>query len=127
MDNNFITDWTHHAITIIDIRKLKHLYAIKVSGISQTLFVKEDIFNDRLSSYFLTDKLPERKDILSLKWNMVITEGFYIKVNGPSGQYHKINGDRKKLYVSYMDVEGALGTFETVLKDKNKKDTNERS
>jgi hypothetical protein len=111
-------DWTHKAINITDVRKLSKLYVIKHALINSPLFVKDTIFEERLKSYFLKDMNQiTRDDILSVTWNMYITKGFYIKIN-EKGEVEKFPHDPEKWYVSYLEIEGPLGTFSSVYRDK---------
>lgn len=117
-------DWTHKNIVINDLRKLNKLYVLKiqdpqaVSQIESPLFVNGNIFEERIKSYFLKDMTHiSREDILSVKWNMYITKGYYIKIN-ENGEFEKYNQDPQKWYISYLEIEGPLGTFSSVYKDK---------
>jgi len=131
-------DWTHKGIHVEDIRKLTKLYVIKIndpnievpvndkfvipSVITSPLFVKDTIFEERLKSYFLKDMTKiSREDILGVAWNMYITKGYYIKIN-EKGDVEKFNHDPEKWYVSYLEIEGALGTFCSVYRDKELRD-----
>lgn len=123
------TDWTHRHLRIEDIRKLNKLYVIKIfdstvqEQIESPLFVKDTIFEERIRSYFLKDiSLISREDILSVRWNMYITQGFYIKIND-SGVIEKFYHDQNKWYVSYLEIDGPLGEFCSVysnVKESNK-------
>jgi hypothetical protein len=117
-------DWTHKNITITDVRKLNKLYVLKItdpmaaSQIESPLFVKDNIFEERLKSYFLKDIVSiTRNEILNVNWNMYITKGYYIKVN-EKGNIEKYNNDSEKWYISYLEIEGPLGTFTSVYRDK---------
>jgi len=116
-------DWTHKNITIKDIRKLYKLYIIKISDpisseIESPLFVKDTIFEDRLRSYFLKDVYKiTREEILSVKWNMYITKSFYIKAN-EQNEIEKFYHDPEKWYISYLEIDGPLGSFFSVYRDK---------
>ena len=113
-------DWTHTLIQIKDIRKLNKLYVIKIHDvyaneqIESALFVKDVIFEERLKSYFLKDVSKiTREEILSAKWNMYITKGHYIKIS-EKGMVEKFERDPEKWYVSYLEIDGPLGTFESI-------------
>jgi len=117
-------DWTHKGIKIIDIRKLSKLYVIRVQDpllanqIESPLFIKDVIFEERLKSYFLKDiSQITREDILNVSWNMYITKGYFIKIN-ERGDVDKFSHDLEKWYVSYLEINGALGTFCSVYRDK---------
>jgi hypothetical protein len=124
-------DWTHKDITISDVRKLSKLYVIKIKipnmdldldvytdQIDSPLFVKDTIFEERLRSYFLKEMSQiSRNDILNVTWNMYITKGFYIKIND-KGDMEKFPHDPDKWYVSYLEIEGPLGTFSSIYRDK---------
>lgn len=122
-------DWTHKNIAIKDVRKLNKLYVLKVqdpksaSQIDSPLFVKDNIFEERLKSYFLKDITNiTREEILSVNWNMYITKGYYIKIN-EKGDLEKFNHDPEKWYISYLEIEGPLGEFCSVyssVKETNK-------
>jgi len=128
-------DWTHKGIKIVDIRKLSKLYVIKIEpdsfggktditlfNINSPLFVKDTIFEERLKSYFLKDITKiSREEILGVTWNMYITKGYYIKMND-RGEADKFAHDPEKWYVSYLEIEGPLGTFCSVYRDKELKD-----
>jgi len=115
-------DWTHKNIKIVDVRKLNKLYVLKIdcssSDFDFPLFVKDVIFEERLKSYFLKDmNLIKREDILSVNWNMYITKGYYIKVS-ENGEIQKFNIDPNKWYVSYLEIDGPLGTFSSIHREK---------
>ena len=113
-------DWTHSNIYIKDLRKLNKLYVIKISDpnssvqIESPLFIKDTIFEERLKSYFLKDTNNiSREEILKVKWNMYITKGYFIKID-ENGDIEKINRDLDKWYISFLEIEGPLGTFDSV-------------
>jgi len=110
--------WTHKSVTIQDIRLFNKLYVIYTNAmrIESPLFINKNIFEDRLNSYFL-GKVCTREEILSLKWNMYITQDYYVKVDG-AGNINKIPGTKDKWYVSYLDIEGPLGEFSFVYKNE---------
>lgn len=122
-------DWTHTKVRIKDIRKLNKLYAIytDVSELNADttygeaigmLFVKDSIFEDRLKSYFLKDiSKITREDILGKMWNFYLTKGYFVKVN-ENGELEIFQHDKNKWYVSYLEIDGELGTFSSVYKDK---------
>ena len=124
-------DWTHKNVSLLDIRKLNKLYVIKLENqnilpsediqfepITSSLFVNERIFEERLTSYFLKDiSRISRDEIMNVRWNMYITKGYYIKLN-ESGEIIKHNQDENKYYVSYLEIDGALGSFCSICRDK---------
>ena len=127
-------DWTHKNVSLLDIRKLNKLYVIKLAKqdilpfedklrlqsepITSSLFVNERIFEERLTSYFLKDiSRISRDEIINVRWNMYITKGYYIKLN-ESGEIIKHNQDENKYYVSYLEIDGALGSFCSICRDK---------
>ena len=113
-------DWTHTGVKITDIRKLNKLYAIYIDDrkINTPLFVNEKIFEERVRSYFLSNNIS-RSDVLSVKWNMHITQGLYIKIDeyGKTQEFKK-DGEDEKFYVSYLEIDGPLGTFHSIHKEK---------
>jgi len=123
-------DWTHKDLSITDIRKLNELYVIKVAlplysieekEIQSSLFVNEQIFEERLKSYFLKDNVASisREDILNIHWNMYITKGYYIKLK--DGEITERHQDPNKYYVSYLEIAGPLGSFCSIYHDKELK------
>jgi hypothetical protein len=118
-------DWTHKTIKIIDIRKLNKLYVISIINpkekhqtVDQPLFVKDTIFEERLKSYFLKDLLRvTREEIMSVFWNMYITKGHFIKID-ELGNVTEFSHDENKWYVSYLEIDGELGSFSSIYRDK---------
>lgn len=118
-------DWTHKIIHISDIRKLNKLYVFKLYPSSSSteipdtsLFVKDTIFEERVKSYFLRDMSRiTREDIFKVSWNMYITKGYYIKID-ESGKPIRYDIDPEKWYVSYLEIDGPLGSFCSVYRDK---------
>ncbi len=111
-------DWTHKDVTITDIRKISNLYIISINNeeITSPLLVNEKIFNERLKLFFLKEPHRiSREEILSVKWNMYITKGYYIKVQ-EGGEIKKFEIDENKFYVSYLEISGPLATFQSVYK-----------
>lgn len=118
-------NWTHLNVAIQDIRKLNKLYVIKIElpknyeSIDSALFVKDNIFEERLKSYFLKDiSQISREDILSVHWNMYITKGHYIKIS-EDGSVSEHPQDQNKWYVSYLEIAGLLGSFCSIYKEKS--------
>lgn len=126
---NKTLDWTHKGVKIVDIRKINKIYILKISLSdfekeqnkeveNATLFVKGVIFDERLHSYFLKDAFRvTREEILNVKWNLYITKGFYIKIENDVVSEHK--QDPNKFYVSFIEIDGPLGTFLTTHKEKH--------
>ena len=123
-------------VKITDIRKLSEFYIFTV-GISEgvdpmglptelpstgveipdPLMVKDRIFEERLKPYFLKDAhRVTREEIKEVRWNMYISKGYYIKI--AHGEVKKYEMDPEKYYVSYLEISGPLGTFQSVYKDK---------
>ena len=102
--------WTHKNVEITDIRKVKKFYiiTIKDDNIKSPLFVDHNIFDTRVSS-FLLKEVFERYEILPLRWNMIITKGFFYKVDKDS-VFGKIEKDPEKYYISFLEIDGPLGT-----------------
>ena len=114
-------DWTHKDVKITDIRKLSEFYIFTIDGISGALLVKSNIFEERLKTYFLKDaNRVSREEILNARWNMFITKGYYIKIQS-NGMAQKFDMDPSKYYVSYREISGPLGTFQSVCKEKDHK------
>jgi hypothetical protein len=117
-------DWTNKNVQITDIRKLNKVYLLTIHDdkleeqIKQPLFVKNTIFEGRLKSYFITgiSKIP-RGEILSLKWNMHISKGYFIKVD-KRGNVTKFENDPNKWYISYLEIDGYLGSFSSIYRDE---------
>ena len=113
-------DWTHKQITLTDIRKLNKLYVIKLKEelTDPALFVKDTIFEERLKCYFLKEMSQiSREDILSVRWNMYITKGYYVKINEEK-EIEKFHNDPEKWYVSYLEIDGPLGSFSSICQEK---------
>ncbi len=107
-------DWTHKSYKIVDIRKLQNLYALRIlsnsdyDSVPQPLFVKHNIFNQICESYFFKTNWT-REDIINVYWNFYITKGYFIKI--ADGVVDKIEQDPSKWYISFLDIDGQLGTF----------------
>jgi len=120
-----VTDWTHNQIQITDIRKLQHLYAITIDDEDEfmslngnSVLINESIFEERISSYFLKHPTNiSREDIMKVLWNMHITKGYYVKLR--DGEFIKKELDADKFYVSFLEIEGPLGSFENII-NKNR-------
>lgn len=131
-------DWTHRDVKITDVRKINKLYVLTVDQDVGNLLVSDQIFSERLESYFLKsiDRI-DRRDILDTKWNMHITKGYYVKIvsqviplasladplsgNVPTKIVYDLQkhpGEEERWYVSYLEIAGELGEFENVIKNK---------
>ena len=115
-------DWTHKDLQFTDIRKLNKLYVVTVKDTTdvattaptQPLFIKDVIFDERIKSFFLKDAYKiTREEILSVKWNMYITQSYYVKIN-EYGELEKFYHDLNKWYVSYLEIAGSLGSFYSI-------------
>ncbi|MFW6311050.1 MAG: hypothetical protein ACOC1K_02320 [Nanoarchaeota archaeon] len=114
-------DWTHKGVEITDIRKLSKLYAITIDSedINTPLFIKDLILEGRVKSFFLKDIYQlNRAELLSQRWNFFITKGYYIKIK--DGEVIEFEGDPEKNYVSFLEIDGPLGRFESVYKEEIK-------
>lgn len=114
-------EWTHKDVKITDIRKVKKFYVISIDDeeIETPLFVQHDIFEGRVNSYYLrgynntvsksyaVDIQPTRDEIISVKWNMVINKGYYVKLS--DGEEDKVMKDPDKFYISFLEISGPLG------------------
>ena len=122
-------DWTHIGVKITDIRKLAKLYVIytDIGSLGRPprylgpLFVNSSIFEARLTTYFLKDiSKISREDILSVQWNMYITQGKFIKIDKDCNIEEFPQENKEKWYVSYLEIAGDLGDFHNVYRDKEK-------
>jgi hypothetical protein len=119
-------DWTNKHVQITDIRKLNKTYLITIHDdhleeqIKQPLFVKRNIFEERLKSFFMidVDNIP-RGEILSLSWNLYTSKGYYVKIDD-NGEIVKFDMDPNKWYISYIEIDGPLGSFYSIYRDKEK-------
>lgn len=121
-------DWTHKNVEITDIRKLSEFYIFTINqkDIQGPLLVKGSIFEERLKSYFLKESWRiSREEIIGVKWNMYISKGRYIKIQS-LGNIQTFEMDPQKYYVSYLEIDGLLGTFQSVYKEKEHKENKEK-
>ena len=106
-------DWTHRQVTIKDIRKVRKFYILSIEDVDNPIFVDQNIFEGRVASYYLKDPLTkiefERDQVLNVKWNMVISEGGFYKLDRETGDVVKINKDADKSYISFLEIDGPLG------------------
>jgi len=125
--NAEVKDWTHTNVKMTDIRKLSEFYIFTVEadldgngigvGDIHPLMVRDKIFDERLKTFFLKDSnRVTREEVLSARWNLYITKGYYIKIS--RGETTKFPMDPEKYYVSYLEIAGPLGSFCSILKDK---------
>jgi hypothetical protein len=106
-------EWTHTGVQFTDIRKLNKLYLISTKDHSP-LFVNEGIFESRLKSFFLKEAYKvTREEILSVDWNLYLSKGYYIKIDR-EGNLSKYDMNPDKTYVSFLEIKGPLGTFQSV-------------
>jgi hypothetical protein len=123
-------DWTHKEVKMIDVRKLSEYYIFMIEpefpnvvgqnreGYYTPLLVKDKIFDERLKTYFLKDAhRVTREEILGVKWNLFITQGYYVKI--VKGEIQKYPMDKDKCYVSYLEIAETLGTFQSVYKESH--------
>lgn len=121
-----IYDWTHKNVKLTDIRKISNAYIftietydIETELLTQPLFVKDVIFNRILKSYFLKDVYKiSREEILSVKWNLYLSKGFYIKISEKG--VTKFEHDPNKWYVSFLEIAGTLGEFSSIYRERDK-------
>ncbi len=108
-------EWTHKKIEINDIRKVKNFYILSVNDkkITSPIFVDHIIFEGRIKSYFLKNSMHEldRDNILKLKWNMVINQGYFIKYSEATADIEKNYKDPDRFYISFLEIDGPLGTY----------------
>lgn len=114
-------DWTHTDLLLLDIRKLKQLYAISIAHeeINGTVLINSDIFDERLKSYFLKEpRNISREEILAVQWNMYATKGYYVKQDllGGTDELKRFEQNPDKWYVSFLEIAGPLGAFDTIIK-----------
>lgn len=111
-------EWTHKGVAITDIRKVKKFYVISINDkkITTPLFVDHGIFDGRLKSYYLNDSESPmtapvtftREQVLNVRWNMVISKGFFMKYTNNTS-YEKVYKDEDKFYISFLEIDGPLG------------------
>lgn len=124
-----VNDWTHSEVIITDIRRVNEFYIFTIKDdegkeMDSPLSIKSNIFEDRLKPYFLKDAYKvTREEILGVKWNMYITKGYYIKLHRGKAYRHEL--DPSKHYVSYLEIAGPLGSFQSIT--CKEKDNSERN
>lgn len=111
-----INDWTHKGIKIKDIRKNFKFYTLLLdvkdnNGEDIITYVAHNILEEIITSYFMKPMIHiTRQEILDLKWNVYLTQGFYIKIDKYSKEattFYKDNHPNK-YYISYLDIETLL-------------------
>jgi hypothetical protein len=109
-----LTNYTHKNISIHDIR-LKNgkkpgekFFALIVDGIKDTLYINYEILNDRVKSYFLGRNIEQvdRKELLALKWNFVITQGYFYKIIDKNHFEVQHSNNKSKYFVSVIEIDG---------------------
>lgn len=113
-------DWTHEGVKLTDVRKVRKFYVISIDDkkINSPLFVDHNIFEGRVDSYYLRGyhdinygksqiSNVTRDEVLNVKWNMVITKGYFIKL--VDGKQEEIYKDPDKYYISFLEIAGPLG------------------
>jgi hypothetical protein len=107
-------DWTHKKVAIDDVRKVRKFYILSIEGLVTPIFVDQTIFEGRVNSYYLRDNYEtnnvNRHDVLDVKWNLVVTQGFFYKVDR-DGPPQRIEKDPDKYYISFLEIDGPLGTY----------------
>ena len=108
-------EWTHKSMTFSDIRELTDFYIFTINKIDTPLIVKKKIFEDRIRQYFFKSNVS-RDDILSVKWNLYITKGFYVKYDKEQQELTQYHQDSTKNYVSFLEIDGPLSQFKDIIK-----------
>lgn len=114
-----ITDWTHKGVKILDIRKSNRMYILQLDvehnkSLISPVTVEISILDNQLKPYYFDQDKFTRNDILSVEWNMVLTKGYYVKVDS-NGECIKTHTSMpQKWYVSYLKVGGALSNFDNI-------------
>ena len=112
-------DWTHVSVQVSDIRLGQKLYMLNLNipkfvG-NPVVFVNRNILEDRLNGYFL-GKEYKREDVLNLKWNMYLSQGYFIKIDSEGNVEHFMQEDKNRFYVSFLEISGPLAIFSSVYK-----------
>ena len=110
-------NWTNKNIKFRDIRLQKDFYIITLLNESNSLDELDDskkcelikvkinsnILNARINEYFFNqpDKIT-RDNILNLRWNLVLTKGYFYKVN--NSEIQTIHKDPDEWYISLLDI-----------------------
>lgn len=119
-------EWTHKNIKIVDIRRLNKLYVLGIDqdldgdGVIKPLFVNKKIFEEILSSYFIKDAYKiTREEILSVKWNMFLSKGYYVKIDEKQNNVETFHRDKNKWFVSYIEIAGPLQQYFSSFKEES--------
>lgn len=110
-------NWTNKEVKFRDIRLQKDFYIItllnesyscdEISDVDKdkliNIKVNSNILNTRLNEYFFNEPEKIKRDIiLGLKWNLVLTQGFFYKVS--NSEYLQVNKDPEEWYISFLEV-----------------------
>ena len=107
-------EWTNKNVIFRDIRLIDNFYYITLlnESNSETLYdssqlitvkFNSTVLNNVLSSYYLVKKdFFARDEILTLKWNLVLTKGFYYKNINDS--YVEMKKEPDQWYISYINI-----------------------
>ena len=111
-------EWTYKGVAINDIRKVRKFYILSIENVNdQPIFVDQQIFQARVNSYYLRDSYVTsnssftREEVLDVKWNMIVTKGFFFKIDDRSSTPIKVEKDLDKYYISFLEIDGPLGTY----------------
>jgi len=106
--------FTHKNLVISDIRKITKAnntyanldisYMIKFEDLAQTFYLPASVFESTIEKYLLTKDF-NRNDILNLKFNAVITPGYYIKYNSQLKEYSKVSGVYTTAYLNFLSID----------------------
>jgi len=106
--------FTHKNLVISDIRKITKAnntyanldvsYMIKFEDLAQTFYLPASVFESTIEKYLLTKDF-NRDDILNLKFNAVITPGYYIKYNSQLKEYSKVSGIYTTAYLNFLSID----------------------
>jgi hypothetical protein len=106
--------FTHKNLVISDIRKITKAnntyanldvsYMIKFEELAQTFYLPASVFESTIEKYLLTKDF-NRNDILNLKFNAVITPGYYIKYNSQLKEYSKVLGVYTTAYLNFLSID----------------------
>lgn len=115
-----VSDWTHKNVRVKDIRKNDSMYilCLDIPNLDNPIVtILSNIFEEQLKTYFITSlENITRADILNLQWNMVLTQGYFIKLNKDGFVAKKEYKIPNKWYVSFLKVRGELSTFDNIYK-----------
>ena len=106
--------FTHKNLVISDIRKITKAnntyanldvsYMIKFEDLAQTFYLPASVFESTIEKYLLTKDF-NIDDILNLKFNAVITPGYYIKYNSQLKEYSKVSGIYTTAYLNFLSID----------------------